>query len=61
MLQRIDVKCVKTPDRGTFYEGFSYTLNENRMNDIVWFTVNDSKGKEQSFHEYSWTKYFERL
>jgi len=49
MLQRIEVKCIKTPDRGTFYEGFRYTLNENRMNDIVWFTVNDSKNKEQSF------------
>ena len=61
MLQRIDVKCVKTPDRGTFYEGYRYVLNENRMNDIAWFTVNDSKNKEQYFHEFSWTKYFERL
>lgn len=61
MLQKIEVKCIKTPDRGIFYEGYRYVLNENRMNDIAWFTVNDSKNKEQYFHEYSWTKYFEKL
>ena len=61
MLQKIEVKCIKIPDRGTFYEGFRYTLNENRINDICWFTVNDANNKEQYFHEFSWTKYFERL
>ena len=61
MLQKIEVKCIKTPDRGIFHEGFRYTLNENRMNDICWFTVNDANNKEQYFHEFSWTKYFERL
>lgn len=61
MLRKIDVKCVKTPDRGTFYEGFRYTLNENRMNDIYWWTVDDSHNKEQYFHESSWEKYFEKL
>ena len=61
MLQKIEVKCIKTPDRGTFHEGLRYTLNENRMNDICWFTVNDANNKEQYFHEFSWTKYFERL
>jgi len=61
MLQRIEVKCIKTPDRGKFYEGYRYVLNENRMNDIVWFTVNDANNNEQHFYEYSWEKYFERL
>lgn len=60
-LYSMDVRCVNPPKMTFFYKGSIYHLKYHRMNDIVWYTSEDSNYVEHTFHESSWEKYFERV
>lgn len=57
----MNVKCINLPKEGSFYIGDVYYLKYHRMNDIVWYTCEDSNYKEHIFYESSWERYFNKV
>lgn len=56
-----DVICICLYNEGKFTIGRTYHLVYNRMNDIVWYHVQDDDHNRLCLHENGWQKYFKEI
>ena len=56
-----DVRCICLHNEGKFTIGCTYHLVYNRMNDIVWYNVQDDDNNRVYLHENGWKKYFKEI